>query len=337
MPESVTHLNFNELPFAPEEHVLQAMQEAVSHINHYPEWDSGRLRQALAAHCDTPPEWITVANGSLMIVHQIMIASGQQEVAYAWPSFDDYPAMAQGLRMTIRHTALTAGGSCDLDDLLAHITPDTSLAIICTPNTPTGGIVTHADVEAFLALVPDTVTVLIDEAYGDFARGSDKVRAVELVRSHPNIVVSRSFSKGSGLAGLRVGYAVAQPGLTAKIAAAGVPKFHISNVSMMAALAALEHRDALQQRVEAIVTERERLTTMLRRLGAEVVTGHGNFVWLPLGGQAEGAAAALAEEGVLVRALPPYGVRVSVGRPEDTDRLVDAWQKTLGQQVEVLG
>lgn len=334
MAKQKTHLNFNELPFAPTATILEAMQQACTEVNHYPQFDSGDLIEELSRYCSVPKEWIVVANGSLMILHQIMIASGQKEVVYGWPSFDDYPTLAEGLRMKTKPAELCPDGSCDLDNLFQNITSDTSLVIVCTPNTPTGGIVTHEAAEKFIRQVPKSVTILIDEAYVDFARHDDLVRSLELVKKYPNVVISRSLSKGMGLAGLRIGYSIAHPALTKKIAAAGVPKFHISHVSLAGAIAALRNAKEMKQRIEAIVTERDRLTAMLRRLGVKVMAGHGNFVWVPLGERATQVAKLLSDEGVLVRALSPYGIRISVGTSEDTDALETAWQKNVANELE---
>jgi histidinol-phosphate aminotransferase len=320
-------LHFNELPYEPQRDALRAAQKACRTANRYPKWDTGDLRSALAQYCGLPYDWVVVANGSLMIIHQVMIASGQREVAYCWPSFVDYPTLAEGLRMSIRPTLVCPDGSCDLDDLAKNITPDTSMVVVCTPNVPTGGVVKHAAMERFLKKVPTRVTVMIDEAYVDFARDDHMVRSLEIVRNHPNVVISRSFSKAQGLAGMRVGYALAQPQLAEKIAAAGLPRFHISAPSAAAALATLNHKDEMQARIEEIIRERDRMAAALRKLGAEVVSGHGNFIWLPVGNLAKKLGESLAAHNVLVSVLQPFGVRISAGTSEDTDRLVDAWQK----------
>ena len=319
-------LHFNELPFGPQPDVLAAAQQACVDANRYPSWDMAELRSALASYCHVPKDWIVVASGSSMIIHQVMIASGQKEVAYCWPSFADYPAMAKGLRMKTQPTAVDEHGSCDLDDLLRHITDETSMVIVCTPNVPTGGIVTHQAMEKFLNQVPSHVTVLIDEAYADFAQGQDVVRAIELVQKYPNVVISRSFSKAQGLAGLRIGYAIAQSELAATIAAAGVTRFHISKPAHDAALSMLKHADEMQERIKAIIRERSRLAQKLRDIGVTVVEGHGNFVWLPVGELAQKITESLAAQGILVTALQPFGVRISVGTSENTDQLIAAWR-----------
>lgn len=333
MTKKKTHLNFNESPFGPTPAVIEAMHAACTEVNHYPQFDSGDLLRELSRYCDVPVEWLTVGNGSLMTVHQIMIASGQKEVVYSWPSFDDYPVMAEGLGMKTRPTKLSKDGACDLEDLYQNITADTSLVIICSPNTPTGGIVTNKDAEEFVKKVPSSVTIMIDEAYVDFARHEGIVHSVELVKKYPNVVISRTLSKGQGLAGLRIGYSIAQPALTKKIAAAGVPKFHISHVSLAGAVAALRQTKEMKQRIDAIVAERDRLVAMLQRLDVEVMAGHGNFVWLPVGEKAQQVADALAAEGVLVRALMPFGIRISVGTSDDTDQLEAALNKAVMQSI----
>jgi len=321
-------LQLNEMPFKPHDSVLKAAVEACEHGNRYPtDGDIGALQAALAKRFDVEPDWVAIGNGSLMILHQVMIASGQKELVYPWPSFADFPVLAEGLNMTLKPIELCEDGSCDLDKLAQAITAKTSLVIVCTPNPPVGGVVKHQAVEQFLQKVPARVTVLVDEAYAEFMRDKEGLRSLELVRQYSNVVVSRSFSKAYGLAGFRVGYAIAQPPLATKVRAAGVPRFQISGAAQAAAMAALANQKEMDKRIEAIVTERSRMSKMLRALGVEVVEGHGNFIWLPVGKLAAQVKEKLAAHEVLVHAQVPFGVRVTVGTSEDTDRLQTAWRQ----------
>jgi histidinol-phosphate aminotransferase len=324
---SKTALHLNEMPLKPHNPVLDAAIAACGAGNRYPTDDSIlALRTALAKQFGVESDWMTIGNGSLMILHQIMIASGQHEVVYGWPSFADFPVLAQGLRMKIKPVNLCEDGSCDLQKLAENITDKTSLAIVCTPNPPTGGVVKHKAVVEFLRQVPKRVTVLIDEAYGEFVRDKQAVRSLELVREYANVVVSRSFSKAYGLAGFRIGYAIAQPELSAKVSAAGLPRFQISSAAQAAAMAALGHLPEMQSRIDSIVAERHRMADALRALGATVVEGQGNFIWVPVGKLAQHVKDSLARYNVLVHASVPFGVRITVGTSKDTDRLQEAWR-----------
>jgi histidinol-phosphate aminotransferase len=321
-----TALHLNEMPLQPFDPVLEAAIAACMQGNRYPTDDGMKeLQEALGVYLGVEPQWVTIANGSLMILHQIMIAAGQCAVVYGWPSFADYPVLAQGLNMRIQPVDLHEDGSSDLSKLADGITDETSLVVICSPNPPTGAIVRHDDVVDFLRHVPKNVTVLIDEAYGEFVNDKHVVRSLELARKHPNVVLARSFSKAYGLAGFRIGYAIAQPQLSAKISAAGLPRFQISSAAQAAAITALRNQPEMRRRIETIVTERHRMADTLRHLGATVVEGHGNFIWLPVGELAQHVKESLARHNILVHASMPFGVRITVGTSEDTDRLQAAW------------
>jgi len=317
-------LNYNELPFAPTEKIISAAQECCETANRYPEVDTRTLRQALADHHDVPLEWIVTGAGTAVVIQQIMIASGQGEIAFAWPSFDAFPPMAAGLRMPAHLTGTTPDGACDLNDLLKAITPKTSMVIVCTPNSPTGGIVRHKELEDFIRAVPPHVTVLIDEAYYEFARDPDLPRSLELVKAYSNVVLSRTFSKAYGLAGFRVGYAIAQEALAAKIRQAGVP-FAIPLPAQRAAMTALEHSASAKQRVEKVLEERTRLTEALHQKGVKAVVGHGNFIWLPIAAAALQIGEALSRAGVSVKMYDGLGLRITIGTPEENDAFLAAY------------
>ncbi|HMH70609.1 MAG TPA: aminotransferase class I/II-fold pyridoxal phosphate-dependent enzyme [Candidatus Saccharimonadales bacterium] len=325
MTQTLTQLGLNEMPFVPHEAIIQATQKACAQSNRYPEFDSHTLRQAIASHFAIPADWVAASNGSAGIIHQAMIASGQGEVAFGWPSFDAFPFMAKGLGMSV-HLISLKDNACDLEAMARAITPKTSIVIICTPNTPTGGVVSHEAVVQFLKKTSKKLIVLIDEAYQEFVTDPLAVRALELVKEYPNVVMTRTFSKAYGLAGLRVGYAIAQPELAEKIMLAGVP-FSIPVPAQAAAIEALAHSSHLGKRIAYINNERHHMTQQLKALKAPAVNGHGNFVWLPVGEIAEQVADILRKEGVLVKAMKSLGIRITVGTRQETNQLLQAWEK----------
>lgn len=325
LKDPLVRLNLNELPFAPLKAVAAAAFRAVKHGNRYPEFDGATLRAALAARLGVPLDWTAVGTGSAGVIQQALIASGQGEVAFGWPSFDAFPEMAKGLRMPVRKVAL-ADGAVDLDRLRQAITSQTTAVIMCSPNTPTGGIVSHEALAAFMRRVPARVIVIIDEAYAEFVQDSARVRALELVRAHSNAVLTRSFSKAYGLAGFRVGYAVAQPTLAQRVRQAGVG-FSVPLPAQAAALAALKYPAKMEAGVQAVIRERGRMANSLRLLGTEVREGHANFVWLPVGRRASNLAQALAALHIAVKVFPGQGVRITAGTRRDTRQLIKAWQQ----------
>jgi histidinol-phosphate aminotransferase len=183
---------------------------------------------------------------------------------------------------------------------------------VCTPNNPTGPIVKHADLGAFLAEVPAGVIVVVDEAYAEFVRDPEAADGLALLAEHDNVVVLRTFSKAYGLAGLRVGYAIAQPAVAESIRKATAP-FSVTDLAQAAAVASLDSEAELSARVESIVKEREVMLVALREQGWDVPEAQGNFVWLALGDDAMEFAAAC--DPVSVRPFAGDGVRISVGDP----------------------
>jgi histidinol-phosphate aminotransferase len=318
-------LKTNELPYPLLDEAAMAANKAVKNANRYPEIDAFSTRQIIADHYGVTPDWVVAGNGSASVIQQAMIASGQTGVAFCWPSFDAFPVLGKALNMKVQLASVHKNGSCDLDELAGVVDDKTSLIIVCTPNAPTGGIVTHDALEAFIRKIPTRVTILIDEAYGEFTRDDQAARALELVKKYNNVLMTRTFSKAYGMAGLRVGYAIAHPEL-AKRMQMGLP-YSVSSAAQAAVVEALGNQKQMKKHVEAIIHERGRLTDMLRTFGQHVVVGHGNFVWLPVGKEAPALAAALAKHDVLVKVLEPLGVRITVGTSEETDKLKAAWEK----------
>ena len=188
------------------------------------------------------------------------------EVIYAWRSFEAYPicvglAGAESVRIP-----LTADGRHDLDAMAAAVTARTKVILLCTPNNPTGPILTTGETERFIKAVPADVVVVIDEAYQEFVRAEDAVDGIAMYRKYPNVVVLRTFSKAHGLAGLRVGYSVSHPELTQHLRVAATP-FAVSQIAETAAVVSLQNFPEVVERVQSLVDERDRVTAGLRELG----------------------------------------------------------------------
>jgi histidinol-phosphate aminotransferase len=227
--------------------------------------------------------------------------------------------------MPIKHVALK-DYACDMDALANAITPRTSMVIVCTPNAPTGGIVTQKAFDDFMKRTASRVLVVLDEAYGEFVDRPDAVDGLAATKKYPNLLLTRTFSKAYGLAGIRVGYGIAQPELAERVRSAGLP-FPVAAPFQAAAIEALQDQDKLQGTISMINNERARLAAELRKRGAEVIEGFGNYVWLPLEHAAEKVVQLLKQEGVLAKAVVGHGVRITVGTPEDTAAALEAWQR----------
>ncbi len=317
-------LSSNENPYPPLPGVVEAATRAVEVMNRYPDMGSAALYEALGERLGVPVEDLAAATGSVALIYQLLQAFCEpgDEVVYAWRSFEAYPIAVTAAGARSVQVPLRADGRHDLEAMAAAITERTRVVMVCTPNNPTGPAVTQAELDAFLAQVPAHVVAVVDEAYLEFVRMDDAVDGLATYRAHPTVVLFRTFSKAYGLAGFRVGYAVARPEVAGALRAVSLP-FGVSAVAQAAALASLEAADALMERVDALVVERDRVQAALHEAGWEVPDAQGNFVWLALGERTAGFAAACDEAGIVVRPFAGEGCRVSIGEVEANDRLVE--------------
>ena len=320
-------LSSNENPYAPLPAVLEAINDHAT-VNRYPDPLSTALRNELSAFLEVPAEDIVTGGGSLGALNQLLATfTGRNpdgtadEVIYAWRSFEAYPISVGLAGAESVQVPLKADGTHDLDAMAAAITERTKVILLCTPNNPTGPVLTTAQVEDFLARVPSDVIVVIDEAYEDFVRDPDAVNGVDMYRGRPNVVVLRTFSKGAGLAGLRVGYSISHPHITQHLRVAAVP-FAVSTIAEQAAIASLRHHDQLVERIQGLVAERTRVVEGLQALGWEIPAAQGNFVWLGLGEDTPEFAALAEQQALAVRAFGTEGVRVTIGEEEANTRFL---------------
>ncbi|MDQ6936294.1 MAG: histidinol-phosphate transaminase [Actinomycetota bacterium] len=313
--------------------VTVRIAEAAMSANRYPDASQTGLTAALAARFALAPQQVMVGCGSVALCQQVVqaFAAAGDEVLFPWRSFEAYPivtAVAEAVPVTV---PIRDDQSFDLDRLAAAVTPRTRVVFICTPNNPTGSIVGRGELAEFLGAVGDEVLVVIDEAYREFVTDPDAADGLELL-DRPNVVVLRTFSKAYGLAGLRVGYGLAtDPAVAAAVRSVQVP-FAVSQLAQAAALICLEPEveRELMARVQLVTAERDRVTKELSALGLPVTPSQANFVWLALGGDAARFAVACEAGGVIVRDFAGYGVRITIGRPDENDHLVRAATAATG-------
>lgn len=317
-------LSSNENPFDPLPGVLEAVQAAGA-LNRYPDAMAAQLRDRLAARFGVDPESVHVGAGSVSLIAQLILATAGpgDEVVYAWRSFEAYPSLVTVSGASGVQVPLTADARHDLAAMAAAVTDRTRAVIVCSPNNPTGPIVAHDEFTAFLAAVPADVLVILDEAYAEFVTDPAAVDGMRVLGpvGRPNVVVLRTFSKAFGLAALRVGYAIGHPAVLNAARATMIP-LSVTAQAQAAALASLDHETALLERVRAITKRRDRLAAGLRDAGWRVPEAQGNFVWLAAGAHTEEFAEAFADEGLIVRAFPGDGLRVSVGEEESVDKIL---------------
>jgi len=325
-PSAVGHHNFklssNESPYPPLPSVLAAIANAAQQANRYPDIAASTVVEALAAKLEVAPDHVVVGCGSVGVATQLVeaFAGPGDEVVFAWRSFEAYPIIVQVSGATAVPVPLTAGAVHDIKAMAAALTPRTRVVFVCNPNNPTGTAVHRGELEEFLDQVPGDCLVVLDEAYREFNRDADVPDGISIYRDRPNVAVLRTFSKAYGLAGLRVGYAVAHPAVADAIRMTSVP-FAVSSIAQAAAVASLlpAAEAELFARVEATVSERARVTQSLRLAGWDVPDSQANFVWLATGASTDKAAAMCAEAGIVVRPFGGEGLRVTIGEPEAND------------------
>jgi histidinol-phosphate aminotransferase len=316
-------ISANENPYPPLSSVLGVVQDAAASMNRYPDMFSTALVSAIAEHLDVPVDHVATGTGSVGVLGQILQATcaDGDEVVYAWRSFEAYPIVVGVSGATAVEVPLTADARHDLAAMAEAVTDRTRLTIVCSPNNPTG-CVAHADeLDRFLEKVPDDVLVVLDEAYTEFVRDPAAPDALACYRAHPNVAVLRTFSKAYGLAGLRVGYAVAHAPVAEALRKTAVP-FGVSGLAQRAAIASLAAEQELFERVEALVLERGRVVDALLDQGWDVPQTQANFVWLALGDDTVDFAAACEAGGLSVRPFPGEGARCTVAETEANDRLL---------------
>jgi histidinol-phosphate aminotransferase len=317
-------ISSNENPYPPLPGVLAAIMRAAADVHRYPDPFSQRLVAALARRFGVPEECIALGTGSVALCGGIVSASAGpgDEVLYAWRSFESYPIVTHIAGATSVRVPLLPDERHDLEGMLAAITEHTRVIFICTPNNPTGQVVTTSEIVDFLDQVPSDVIVVMDEAYHEFAAHQDVPDGIELYRRYPNVVVLRTFSKAYGLAALRVGFAVAHPVVAAALRKVAIP-FGVSTIAEEAAIASLAAEEELFERVRALVAERERVWCALQEQGWEIHRTEANFVWLRLGDRTTEFVAACEAAGITIRPFPGEGVRITVAETPANDRVIE--------------
>ena len=335
---AIVKLASNENPFGLPESSQKAMAAAAAELGRYPDANCFELKAALSKRYDVPSDWLTLGNGSndiLEIAAHAFVERGQS-VVYAQYSFAVYALATQGVGA--RHIVVPAKEyGHDLPAMLAAIEDDTRLVFIANPNNPTGTFIRAAEIEDFLSKVPPHVVVVLDEAYNEFLSKEDQFESAAWVRKYPNLLVSRTFSKAYGLAGLRVGFAMAQPALTDLMNRIRQP-FNVNALAQAAAVAALNDTAFLERGAENNRAGYAQLVAAFEALGLEYVPSYGNFVLVKVGSDAGAGARvnlALLKQGVIVRPVGNYGLpewlRISIGLPEENAAFIAALTKALAE------
>jgi histidinol-phosphate aminotransferase len=322
----------NENPLGPSPRAIEAIWNVAEGVHRYPDGACFKLRRALSARLDVAPEQLVFGTGSDEILELLAkcFLGPSDEIVYAWPSFAMYPLVAQGMGATSVRIPLDDEFVHDLDAMRSAVTTRTRVVIVCNPNNPTGTSVGAAAFDRFAASLPEGVVLAIDEAYCEYARRPDFPDALAWVRRRPGTCVLRTFSKIYGLAGLRVGYAVADRELAGYLQRARHP-FNVNAIGEAAALAALDDHEHVERARRTNAAGFEFLTRELARLGLRSWPTDANFL---LAEAPAGSYERLLREGVIVRPLAGFGlpnhIRITIGTAEENERLVKALERQRG-------
>ena len=333
---AIIKLASNENPLGMPESSKQAMLAAMNDIARYPDSNGFALKAAISQKFDVPADFITLGNGSndiLELAAHALVQAGES-VVYSQYSFAVYPLATQAVGgRAIVVPAVNHGH--DLPAMAAAITADTKLVFIANPNNPTGTFIDGAAIEAFLKQVPSHVVVVLDEAYTEYLTPQQRYDSLAWVRQYPNLLVSRTLSKAYGLAGLRVGFGIAQPSLTDLLNRIRQP-FNVNSLAQAAAVAALHDDDFLAHSAQLNADGYRQFTTAFDAMGIEYVPSSGNFVLIHVG-QDDAAGArvnlALLKKGIIVRPVGNYGLpqwlRISIGLPAENAAFLAALKTVL--------
>ncbi|MAG33415.1 MAG: histidinol-phosphate transaminase [Deltaproteobacteria bacterium] len=322
----------NENPLGPSPKAVEAMREAAGEIHRYPDGASFALRRALSERLGVAQSQLVFGTGAdeiLELIAKTLIGPGD-EVVYGWPSFAMYPIVVKGMGATGLPVPLTSELVHDLDAMAAAVTGRTRVVMVCNPNNPTGTSVGAEAFDRFVAALPADVVLAIDEAYFEFVRREDFPDVISLIAKRPGTLVLRTFSKIYGLAGIRIGYAICDEELASYLERARHP-FNVNGLAEVGALAALDDHEHVRRTLEVNRTGIEYLEAELAKMGIETWPTDANFLLARTGA---GDFDALLAKGVIVRPMGGFGltehVRVSIGLPEENERLIKALAEIRG-------
>jgi histidinol-phosphate aminotransferase len=332
--ESIIKLASNENPRGPSPKVRAAIVSAAADITRYPDGNGFALKTALAARLGVAHEQIVLGNGSndvLELAAQAFLRPGDAAV-YSRHAFAVYPLAVQARGATGIEVPARDYGH-DLDAMRAAITPRTRIVFLANPNNPTGTWLSSGAVKAFLAAVPREVLVVLDEAYDEYLEAAHRSASASWLGEHANLIVSRTFSKAYGLAGLRIGYGLMDAAVAGLLNGVRQP-FNVNSVAQAAALAALADVDYVAESAALNRAGLRELGAALDAMGIGYVASHGNFLLIHVG-DAAAVYTHLLRQGVIVRPVANYGLpehlRVTVGLPAENQRFLSALRSALGR------
>lgn len=329
----IIKLASNENPLGCSPRVFTAIDSGLSELALYPDGNGFILKQALSDFYHRPVAEVTLGNGSndiLELIGRAFLQPGDEAI-YAQHSFAVYPLVVQAVGAT-GITVPARDWGHDLPAMAKAVTEKTRVIFIANPNNPTGTWVEKDELDTFLKSVPGNVLVVLDEAYGEYVDASDFPDGLEYLSRHPNVIVSRTFSKAYGLAGLRVGYAFAHPDITNVLNRVRQP-FNVNSLALRAAVAALQDQDFVARSRALNTAGMRQITEGVQALGLSVIPSRGNFLCVHLKRAGLPVYEALLRQGVIVRPVTNYDMpeylRITIGTPDENNRFLSALKAVL--------
>lgn len=328
--DEIVKLASNESPHGPFPGVAEAIGAAIADSNRYPDTEALILREAMSKQLGVETDSIWFGAGSVGLLTHIAYGVGGRgtSAVYAWPSFIMYRIISRWAQTEPIEVPLSPGYAIDTEALAAAIRDDTTVLYLCNPNNPTATVIGADPVADLIGRVPDSVLVVVDEAYHDYVTDPSYQSAISIASSRDNVVVLRTFSKIYGLAAHRIGYAVGQPQTLEKLQRTQAP-FTVSSLAQAAALASLGQPDELKRRAESNAAGRHQLSGVLAERGLEHSKSEANFVYFRLDRAERAIEDRFLDYGVIVRPMSGGWVRVTVGSPTENQRFVDALDGVL--------
>ena len=320
----------NENPFAPIPAVIDAVAEAAANANRYADHRASALRERLGDWVGVDPSHVTVGCGSVGLLQQLCLTyvDPGDEVVFPWVSFEAYPIYTKMMNGIPVNPPLV-DHAFDMEAVAAAVNQQTKLVMLATPNNPTGTAVSTTELKTLLESIPSNVIVLIDEAYREFADPGLGDPVTDLLPHHRNVIITRTFSKAYGLAGLRVGYAITDPEVIEELDKI-LLAFAVNGAAQAAAMAALDSLDEIQPRINELLSERDRVVKALTDSGYSLPDAQANFVFIPLGEQTEAVCLGLEQRGIVTRPFPGVGIRVTIGSHSENDRFLATLAEVTG-------
>jgi histidinol-phosphate aminotransferase len=323
----------NENPLGPSPLAVEAMAKTISKVSAYPDGNCYYLKNALSEHLGVTPGHLIVGNGSdeiLKLITEAFLNEGEEAVV-ADPSFSEYDFSVKIMGGTTVAVPLT-DYTHDLKAMRAAVTEKTKLVFVCNPNNPTGTTVGRKQVTELIDSLPEGVITILDEAYYEYVADPEYPESIDFIHQGKNVIVLRTFSKIYGLAGLRIGYGVANPELIGSLMRVKEP-FNVNMMAQVAALAALEDKEHVARSRELNEEEKIFLAGEFTRLGLFHVPTQANFIWLRVAADCRSVFNALLKRGVIVRTGDIFGapdvVRVTIGTREQNKRFIMMLEEVL--------